>query len=57
MELKEKIVDLLAKSEPMRPGEIAETLGEDRKNVDKAIKVLKDNEEIISPKRCFYSVK
>ncbi len=57
MELKEQIVDLLSKSEPMRPGEIADSLKAERKDIDKAIKVLKNNEQIYSPKNCFYSVK
>ncbi len=55
MELKDKIVDLLKKSEPMRAGAIAEALGEDKKLVEKAMKELKAEEAIISPKRCFYS--
>lgn len=57
MELNEKILDLLNKSEPLKGGEIAEKLGVEKKDVDKAIKLLKDSEKIISPKRCFYSVK
>lgn len=57
MELKDKVLELLKKSEPMKAGEIAEVLGEDKKLVDKAIKELKAEENIISPKRCFYSVK
>ena len=42
--------------EPMRPGEVAEKAGLDRKEVDKAIKTLKNEGKIISPKRCFYSI-
>ncbi len=57
MELKDKILELLKKSEPMKSGEIAEALGEDKKLVDKAIKELKTEENIVSPKRCFYSAK
>ena len=57
MELKDKVLELLKKSEPMKGGEIAEALGEDKKLVDKAIKELKNEEAIISPKRCFYSAK
>lgn len=56
MELKNKIIDLLKSSEPMKGGEIAEALGEDKKLVDKALKDLKKDEAIISPKRCYYSV-
>lgn len=57
MELKDKVLELLQKSEPMKTGEIAEALGEDKKLIDKAIKELKAEESIISPKRCFYSAK
>jgi Mn-dependent DtxR family transcriptional regulator len=56
MELKDQIVDLLKKSEPLKGGEIAEKLGVEKKDVDKAIKTLKKEETVISPKRCFYSV-
>lgn len=57
MELKDKVLELLQKSEPMKAGEIAEALREDKKLIDKAIKELKAEESIISPKRCFYSAK
>ena len=56
MELKNKVLELLQKSEPMKAGEIAEALGEDKKAIDKALKDLKKEEAIISPKRCYYSV-
>ncbi len=56
MVLGKKIVELLSKGEPMKAGEIAETLGVDKKEVDKELKSLKGNGEIVSPKRCFYSV-
>ncbi|WP_372715126.1 MarR family transcriptional regulator [Ilyobacter sp.] len=56
MELKDQILDLLKKSEPLKAGEISEKLGADKKDVDKAMKTLKKEEAIISPKRCFYSV-
>ncbi len=56
MELKDQILELLKKSEPLKGGEIAENLNADKKDVDKAIKILKKEEAIISPKRCFYSV-
>ncbi|WP_321328537.1 HTH domain-containing protein [uncultured Ilyobacter sp.] len=56
MELKNKILELLKKSEPLKAGEIAEKLNADKKDVDKVIKALKKEEAVISPKRCFYSV-
>ena len=54
--MKEQVLALLKeKSEPMKAGEIAEALGADKKEVDKAIKTLKAEEAISSPKRCFYA--
>jgi DNA-binding transcriptional regulator GbsR (MarR family) len=57
-DIKQKILDAMkVKSEPMRAGEIAELAGLDRKDVDKAMKVLKKEELIESPKRCFWQPK
>lgn len=42
---------------PMKAGEIAEAAGMDKKEVDKAMKVLKAEEKIVSPKRCFWEPK
>jgi Mn-dependent DtxR family transcriptional regulator len=39
---------------PVRPGEIAENLGMDSKELTKIINELKKEGKIISPKRCFY---
>lgn len=44
-------------NEPMKAGDIAEKAGLDKKVVDKAIKVLKEEGKIDSPKKCFYAVK
>ncbi len=41
---------------PVRPGEIAKTLDVESKEVSKAIKTLKEKGEVISPKRCYYSL-
>ena len=41
---------------PVRPGDIAKSLGVDSKKVSKAIKFLKKRGAVISPKRCFYSL-
>ncbi len=54
--MKEKILKLLSKSEPLKTGEIAKELNLDSKEVTKVIKALKKEEKIISPKRCFYTV-
>ncbi len=42
---------------PLRAGEIAEAAGMDKKEVDKAMKVLKAEGKIVSPKRCFWEPK
>ena len=39
---------------PMSAGQIAEQSGLDRKEVDKAMKVLKVENKIVSPKRCYW---
>ena len=58
MDAKEQVLKTLAESDkPLKGGEIAEISGLDKKDVDKAIKVLKADEKIFSPKRCFYNVK
>lgn len=57
MSINEKVLEVLNNSvEPLKGGQIAELSGLDKKDVDKAIKTLKAEEKIISPKRCFYSV-
>ena len=40
---------------PVRPGEIAEVLGVDSKDISKAIKKMKEAGTIHSPKRCYYA--
>ncbi len=57
METKEKVLDTLKKADnPLKSGEIADMSGMDKKEVDKAIKVLKTEGLIESPKRCYYTV-
>ena len=58
MEFKEIVLDTLNKSsEALKAGEIADQAGIDKKEVDKALKALKQEEAIVSPKRCYYSAK
>ena len=58
METKEIVFKTLKDSkDPLKSGDIAEKSGQDKKLVDKAIKVLIDENRIFSPKRCFYKVK
>lgn len=55
---KEKVLEALKQSgEPMKAGEIAEAAGLEKAAVDKAIKELKAEEKIDSPKRCYYAAK
>ena len=42
---------------PLKAGEIAELSGLDKKEVDKVMNVLKTEELIVSPKRCFWEPK
>jgi len=54
----EKVLQVLKISgKPMKSGEIAEIAGIDKKEVDKAIKKLKTEDKIFSPKNCFYQAK
>ena len=58
MENIDLVLKILSDSEkPLKSGEIAEISGLDKKEVDKAIKKLKGEEKIHSPKVCFYEVK
>lgn len=58
METRDKVVELLKNNlEPMKAGEIAESLEIDKKEIDKVIKTLKTEEVITSPKRCYYTCK
>ncbi|MBQ6878233.1 MAG: MarR family transcriptional regulator [Oscillospiraceae bacterium] len=55
--MKERILEVLKNAEkPLRPGEIAAALGEDKDAVSKAIKELKAEEKVYSPVRCCYAV-
>ena len=42
---------------PLKGGEIIELCGLDKKDVDKAMKELKKDELIVSPKRCYWETK
>jgi Mn-dependent DtxR family transcriptional regulator len=57
MDIQEKIINALESAgKPMRPGEVAEALQMDKKDVEKAIKKMKDAEILHSPKRCYYDI-
>ena len=56
METIELVIKTLnASPEPMKAGEIAEATGLEKKEVDKAMKVLKLEGKIVSPKYCFWT--
>lgn len=58
MDSKELVLKTLKESqEPLKAGEIAEKANIDKEEVDKAIKALRKEELIQSPKRCFYVAK
>jgi predicted transcriptional regulator len=58
MKTKEQVLQtLVSEGKPLKSGEIAEKAGIDKKEVDKAIKELKKEEKITSPKMCFYEAK
>ncbi len=57
METIELILKTLDSAEqPLKAGEIAEATGLDKKEVDKAMKVLKKDGRIVSPKFCFWTI-
>lgn len=45
---------MIEAGKPVRPGDVAKTLGVDSKDVSKTIKSLKEDGKVISPKRCYY---
>jgi uncharacterized protein YaaQ len=58
MENTQKVIDAMKSAgKALRAGEIAELAGLDKKEVDKAMKVLKEEDKIVSPKRCCWEPK
>uniref|UniRef100_UPI0032166753 hypothetical protein n=1 Tax=uncultured Draconibacterium sp. TaxID=1573823 RepID=UPI0032166753 len=57
MSTEKVLAAMQAAGKPLKAGEIAEASGLDKKEVDKAMKVLKTEEKIVSPKRCFWEPK
>jgi DNA-binding transcriptional regulator GbsR (MarR family) len=55
---KEVVLSVLQQSgKPMKTAEIVAATGLDKKEVEKAIKALKTEEKVFSPKNCFYQAK
>ncbi|MEZ5073133.1 MAG: MarR family transcriptional regulator [Bacteroidales bacterium] len=56
MEASKLVLKTLGESKvAMKAGEIAEKSGLDRKEVDKAMKILKADGSIVSPKVCYWT--
>lgn len=56
MDANEKVLEILKSAgKPMKGNELAEQSGLDRKAVDKALKELKKQGLIASPKVCYYA--
>ncbi|MEN2398209.1 hypothetical protein GKZ90_0000335 [Flavobacterium sp. MC2016-06] len=58
MEIKDQVLDAMKKAnEPVNAGKVVELTKLERKEVDKAMKKLKDEGLIVSPKHCFWEPK
>ncbi len=56
MSIEQQVLEAMQKAgKPLKSGEIAEITGLDKKEVEKAIKKLKKEGKIESPKRCYYA--
>lgn len=58
MDAKEQVLEVMKKDgTALNAGKIVELTGLDRKVVDKAMELLKKEEAIVSPKRCYWQAK
>ncbi|MCK7537054.1 MAG: transcriptional regulator [Marinilabiliales bacterium] len=58
MDNTQKVLDAMKKAgKALKAGEIAEIAGIDKKEVDKAMNVLKKDGKIVSPKVCYWQPK
>lgn len=58
MDTKDKVLAAMkGASKALKTGEIAELTGTDKKDVEKAIKILAKEDKIYSPVRCFWQAK
>lgn len=54
--MEKKVLGAIKKAgKPVRPGDVAKALGVDSKEVSTAIKKLKEEGKVVSPKRCYYA--
>lgn len=55
--MEKEILEAMKKAgKPVRPGDIAAAISADSKEVSKMIGKLKKSGDVISPKRCYYSL-
>jgi len=55
-EKEQMVLEAMEKAgKPVRPGEVAKTVGLARNEVSKIIRGLKKKGKVTSPKRCFYA--
>jgi len=58
MDAKNQVLEAIKKAAvPVNAGKVVELTNLDRKEVDKAMKMLKEEGAIVSPKRCFWEAK
>lgn len=58
MDNKSKIIEVLSQHElGLKAGQVADLTGIDKKEVEKVFNDLKKEDKLISPKRCFWTVK
>ncbi|MHA2007891.1 MAG: transcriptional regulator [Promethearchaeota archaeon] len=58
MSAKDSVLQVFKSTDkPLRPGEIANELGIESKEVSKVIKELREEGKVYSPKRCYYALK
>lgn len=58
MEDKNKVLEAMSNAgKALKSGEIAELSGLDKKTVDKIMNELKKEDQIVSPKRCYWEPK
>jgi len=57
-DVKQVVLDaMISAGKPLKGGEIADLSGLDKKEIDKAMKELKKDNLIVSPKRCYWEPK
>lgn len=53
--MQDKVLQAMKEAgKPVRPGDVAKAINEESKEVSKAIKKLREEGKVHSPKRCYY---